>query len=81
VTRRGMHSAGTGIGRDMLTNNHRHHARIERMLQLQAFQRLACECRQHHGIAAFIASDSGFPQRLGEHEMTKAPATLTRTST
>ncbi len=46
VARRGVHGAGAGFERDVLAENDRHLPILERMLQLQAFERLAVELRE-----------------------------------
>ena len=46
VAGRGVHRAGAGIERHVLAEDHRHLALVERMLQLQAFQRAALAARR-----------------------------------
>ncbi len=45
VPRCGVHGAGARFERDVLAENHRHLTILERMRQLQAFERLAVELR------------------------------------
>ena len=40
VRRRGVHGAGAGLERDVVAEDHRHLPSLERMLQLQALERL-----------------------------------------
>ena len=68
VARRGMHAAGTGVGGDVVTKNHRHLAVQERVPQGEVFQGRALERRGPLGAGEREALADGVRQIFGHHQ-------------
>src|SRR3546814_9291579 len=59
---RSVHGAGAVLDRDVVAQDHRHHALEERMLKLQAFELRAVDFGE-----ARRTLDAGALQQIGEH--------------
>ena len=64
---RGVHGAGAGFERHVVTHDDRHVLRQERMRQLQMLERGALELHQHLTLAEAVARQAGIQQLVGEH--------------
>ena len=74
---RGVHRAGTVLGSDVLAEDHRHLALVERMAQLAAFQRRAGRMAEHGGRLQAVALRRLLGQGAGDHQQ-HAPAVARR---
>ena len=72
VTRRRVHRAGAGVGGDMLAQDHRHLARIERVPELHALERPALAVGHDAVFLDAITRHGRLDQWLGEEQPFRA---------
>ncbi len=68
VVGRGVHRTGTILGGNVLAKQDRHHARIERMLQQHAIERVAERVAEHACMLKTIALRGLVGQGAGDHQ-------------
>ena len=68
VIGRGVHRAGAVLGADVLAEDHRHHTRVERVVQSQATQRRTGGMAQHPRRFHAVARQCLVDQRGGDHQ-------------